>query len=189
MLLARKVGIITGLPDAYGRGRIIGDYRRVALYGIDRLAEAKEEDLKRLGGEPQIENIIRLREEISWQISSLRQMKEMASGYGFDISKPAATAKEAAQWLYFAYLAAIKEQNGAAMSLGRVSTFLDIYIERDLASGILTETTAQEIVDQLVIKLRLARHLRTPNITNSLPVTRSGLPKQSAAWAKMAALW
>lgn len=162
MLLARKVGIITGLPDAYGRGRIIGDYRRVALYGIDRLAKAKEEDLKRLGGEPQIENIIRLREEISWQISSLRQMKEMASGYGFDISKPAATAKEAAQWLYFAYLAAIKEQNGAAMSLGRVSTFLDIYIERDLASGILTETTAQEIVDQLVIKLRLARHLRTP---------------------------
>lgn len=158
---ARHAGLLTGLPDAYGRGRIIGDYRRIALYGIDFLIEEKKKDL--LSREEVInEETIRLREEISMQIKALKDIKAMAETYGFDISKPAMNAKEAVQWLYFGYLAAIKENNGAAMSLGRTSTFLDIYIERDLKEGILTEKEAQELIDQFIIKLRIARHLRTP---------------------------
>jgi len=161
MKLARRVGIITGLPDSYGRGRIIGDYRRVPLYGVDHLMENKRKDLQ-LMNKSMHTHTIQLREQVFEQIKSLQDMKEMASSYGFDISKPAATAQEAVQWLYFAYLAAVKEQNGAAMSLGRVSTFLDIYIERDLKRGMINETGAQELIDQLVIKLRFVRHLRTP---------------------------
>ena len=157
---ARSAGLLTGLPDAYGRGRIIGDYRRIALYGIDYLIEQKQKDLKNI---TEInENTIRLREEVSEQIKALNEIKSMALKYGFDISKPASNAKEATQWLYFGYLAAIKENNGAAMSLGRTSTFLDIYIERDLEDKVITEKEAQEIIDQFVIKLRIARHLRTP---------------------------
>ena len=156
MRAARKSHIITGLPDAYGRGRIIGDYRRVALYGLDILIAAKEKDKALLAANSQ------LTEELAKQILFLNQLKEMANSYGYDISQPAANAREAIQWTYFAYLAAIKEQNGAAMSLGRVSTFFDIYIERDLANGVLTEEDAQELMDDFVIKLRIARHLRTP---------------------------
>ena len=158
---ARSAGLLTGLPDAYGRGRIIGDYRRVALYGIDRLMEQKKYEWD---NELDItdEESIRLREEVSEQYRALQQIKDMAKTYGFDISKPATNAKEAFQWTYFAYLAAVKENNGAAMSLGRVSTFLDIYVERDLKNGTLTEKLAQELVDQFTIKLRLVRHLRTP---------------------------
>jgi formate C-acetyltransferase len=162
MRLARKAGIITGLPDAYGRGRIIGDYRRVALYGVDRLIEEKQKDLKNTGARTMTEDIIRLREEIAEQIRALNELKQMALSYGYDISEPARNAREAFQWLYFAYLAAIKEQNGAAMSLGRVSTFLDIYIERDLQEGTLTEKEAQELVDHFVMKLRLVKFARTP---------------------------
>ena len=157
---ARHVGLLTGLPDAYGRGRIIGDYRRIALYGIDYLICKKQEDLKSINIIN--EENIRLREEVSMQINALREIKEMALKYGYDISEPASNAKEAVQWLYFGYLAAVKENNGAAMSLGRIDAFLDIYIERDLRNGILTEIEAQELIDQLVIKLRLVRHLRTP---------------------------
>jgi len=161
MKLARKTGVITGLPDAYGRGRIIGDYRRLPLYGADFLIEKKKEDKRKLNG-AMTDDVIRLREELAEQIKALEELKEMAQSYGYDVSRPAKNAKEAVQWLYFAYLAAIKQQNGAAMSLGRVSTFLDIYIERDLRNGIITEEEAQELIDQFVIKLRLARHLRTP---------------------------
>jgi len=161
MKLARKSGVITGLPDAYGRGRIIGDYRRLALYGADFLIEKKQEDRKKLVG-AMTEETIRLREELTEQIKALQELKEMAASYGYDVSRPAKDAKEAVQWVYFAYLAAIKQQNGAAMSLGRVSTFLDIYIERDLRNGVITEEEAQELIDQFVMKLRLARHLRTP---------------------------
>ncbi|MGG4044200.1 formate C-acetyltransferase [Paenibacillus favisporus] len=163
MRAARKAGIITGLPDAYGRGRIIGDYRRVALYGVDRLIQGKKEELLQLEVDAMSEDVIRLREELSEQIRSLGELKAMAASYGHDISRPAMNAKEAVQWLYFAYLAAIKEQNGAAMSLGRVSSFLDIYIERDLAEGTLTESLAQEIVDHFVMKLRIVKFLRTPD--------------------------
>lgn len=159
---ARHAGLLTGLPDAYGRGRIIGDYRRIALYGIDRLIEKKKNDLISLEKEELTEEMIRLREEVSEQIKALGEIKSMASKYGFDISMPANNAKEAVQWLYFGYLAAIKENNGAAMSLGRTSTFLDIYFERDLKKGIITEEEAQEIIDQFIMKLRMARHLRTP---------------------------
>ena len=159
---ARHAGLLTGLPDAYGRGRIIGDYRRIALYGIDRLIDEKRNDLISLEKEELTEEMIRLREEVSEQIKALGEIKSMASKYGFDISKPANNAKEAVQWLYFGYLAAIKENNGAAMSLGRTSTFLDIYFERDLKKGIITEEEAQEIIDQFIMKLRMARHLRTP---------------------------
>lgn len=159
---ARHAGLLTGLPDAYGRGRIIGDYRRIALYGIDRLIEEKKKDLISLEKEELTEEMIRLREEVSEQIKALGEIKSMASKYGFDISMPANNAKEAVQWLYFGYLAAIKENNGAAMSLGRTSTFLDIYFERDLKKGIITEEEAQEIIDQFIMKLRMARHLRTP---------------------------
>ncbi|MFP3121671.1 formate C-acetyltransferase [Ectobacillus funiculus] len=159
---ARKSGIITGLPDAYGRGRIIGDYRRVALYGVDRLIKEKKKDLQTTG-KAMNEETIRLREELSEQIRSLAELKQLAASYGYDISKPAINAQEAIQWLYFAYLAAIKEQNGAAMSLGRTSTFLDIYIERDLQNGTLTEEQAQELVDHFVMKLRLVKFARTPD--------------------------
>jgi formate C-acetyltransferase len=161
MRLARKVGIITGLPDSYGRGRIIGDCRRVSLYGVDFLIKAKENDRDWLNRRMTSE-LIQLREDMAGQIKSLQDLKQMAKSYDYDISQPAATAVEAVQHLYFAYLAAVKEQNGAAMSLGRVSTFLDIYLERDLRSGRITENEAQELIDQLVIKLRLVRHLRTP---------------------------
>ena len=162
MRRARKSGVITGLPDAYGRGRIIGDYRRVALYGVDRLISEKEKDNNLLAQKDMTEDTIKLREEVFRQIDFLKRLKTMAASYGFDISRPAETAKEAIQWLYFGYLGAIKEQNGAAMSLGRTSTFLDIYIERDLNNGSLTEEQAQELMDDFVMKLRMARHLRTP---------------------------
>ena len=162
MRAARKCHIITGLPDAYGRGRIIGDYRRVALYGVDKLIEEKQKDKKKLAENAFNTDEIRLDEELYQQIAFLGYMKEMAKMYGFDISQPAANAREAIQWTYFAYLGAIKEQNGAAMSLGRVSTFFDIYIERDIANGTLTEEGAQELMDDFVMKLRIARHLRTP---------------------------
>lgn len=162
MRKARHSHLITGLPDAYGRGRIIGDYRRVALYGIDRLIEEKKKDKAALSGVNFDEEHIRLSEELSNQISALSDIKKMAESYGFDISAPAGNTREAVQWTYFAYLAAIKEQNGAAMSLGRVSTFLDIFIERDLKSNQLTERQAQELIDDFVMKLRIARHLRTP---------------------------
>ena len=159
---ARKCHVITGLPDAYGRGRIIGDYRRVALYGVDRLIEEKQKDKNALADADFTTEQVRLDEELFQQIAFLGYMKEMAQLYGCDISEPAKNTKEAIQWTYFAYLAAIKEQNGAAMSLGRVSTFFDIYIERDLANGTLTEIEAQELIDDFVMKLRIARHLRTP---------------------------
>ncbi|WP_236895337.1 formate C-acetyltransferase [Clostridium beijerinckii] len=159
--LARSAGLLTGLPDAYGRGRIIGDYRRVALYGIDYLIEEKKRDLDNLNGD-MLDELVRKREEVSMQIRALGEVKSMAAKYGIDISKPASNAREAAQHLYFGYLAGIKENNGAATSFGRTSTFLDIYIERDLEAGLITEKEAQEIVDQLIIKLRLVRHLRTP---------------------------
>ena len=157
---ARSAHLLTGLPDAYGRGRIIGDYRRIALYGIDYLVECKQNDLDNITDIT--EDNIKLREDVSEQIRALGKIKSMASKYGFDISKPASNAREAVQWLYFGYLAAIKENNGAAMSLGRTSTFLDIYIENDIREGILTEEEACELIDQFIIKLRIARHLRTP---------------------------
>jgi len=166
MRLARKSGIITGLPDAYGRGRIIGDYRRLALYGIEYLIQEKKEELVSLELDVMDEETIRLREEISDQIKALLELKELGNIYGFDLSYPATNAKEAVQWTYFAYLAAVKEQNGAAMSIGRISTFLDIYIERDINKGILTEKEAQELIDQLVIKLRMVRFLRTKEYNN-----------------------
>lgn len=159
---ARHAALLTGLPDAYGRGRIIGDYRRIALYGIDFLIEQKKQDLLDNEKEELTEYNIRLREEISMQIKALNEIKAMADSYGFDISVPATTAREAIQWTYFGYLAAIKENNGAAMSLGRTSTFLDIYIERDLELSLINESDAQEMIDQFIIKLRMARHLRTP---------------------------
>ncbi len=162
MRAARKCHVITGLPDAYGRGRIIGDYRRVALYGVDKLIAEKKKDKEALADGAFRTESIRLDEELYRQIAFLGYLKEMAQMYGFDISEPASNTREAVQWTYFAYLAAIKEQNGAAMSLGRVSTFFDIYIERDIADGTLTEEGAQEILDDFVMKLRMARHLRTP---------------------------
>lgn len=162
MRRAKKAGIITGLPDAYGRGRIIGDYRRVALYGVDRLIREKQMELVGLEYDYIDHEAVREREEISEQIKALEELKQMASSYGFDISVPARNAAEAVQWVYFAYLGAVKEQNGAAMSLGRISTFLDIYIEKDMREGKITEEEAQELIDQLVIKLRIIRFLRTP---------------------------
>lgn len=159
---ARSSHIVTGLPDAYGRGRIIGDYRRVALYGVDRLIQGKKIDKADLNARFSSDSVIQQREELAEQIRALEELKRMATSYGFDISGPASNAKEAVQWLYFAYLAAVKEQNGAAMSLGRTSTFLDPYFERDLAEGVLTEEEAQEIIDDFVIKLRIVRFLRTP---------------------------
>ena len=166
ILRCRKSGVITGLPDAYGRGRIIGDYRRVALYGIDYLMQDKFAQFTSLQSKMEngedLEATIRLREEITEQHRALQQMKVMAAKYGFDISGPATTAAEAIQWTYFGYLAAVKSQNGAAMSFGRVSTFLDIYIERDLKKGLISEQDAQELIDHLVMKLRMVRFLRTP---------------------------
>lgn len=162
ILKARHSGLLTGLPDAYGRGRIIGDYRRVALYGIDYLINEKKNDLLANEKEELTEYNIRLREEINMQIRALNEIREMANTYGFDISQPASNAKEAIQWLYFAYLAAIKENNGAAMSLGRTSTFIDIYIERDIVNGLLTEIEAQELIDNFIIKLRMALHDTDP---------------------------
>src|SRR6185312_16188109 len=158
----RSSHVLTGLPDAYGRGRIIGDYRRVALYGVNRLIARKHEEKSALDVFPATDEVIRDREELAEQIRALQELIKMAAAYGFDISIPAADAREAVQWLYFGYLAGVKEQNGAAMSLGRTSTFLDIYFERDLATGALTEQEAQEIVDDFVIKLRIVRFLRTP---------------------------
>lgn len=163
MRLARRNKIVTGLPDTYGRGRIVGDYRRVALYGIDFLIEQKQEDLALCGDGTMTDDIIRQREELADQIAALKGMKEMAAAYGYDISKPATNAKEAVQWLYFGYLAAIKTQNGAAMSVGRVSTFLDIYFERDLKNGVLTESEVQEIVDHLTMKFRMVKFARIPS--------------------------
>ena len=163
MKKARHSHIITGLPDTYGRGRIVGDYRRVALYGIDFLIQKKEEDLSNCGHGDMTDDIIRLREEIAKQISALKDMKEMAKSYGFDISRPASNAQEAAQWLHFGYLAAIKTQNGAAMSVGRISTFLDIYIQRDLSNKVITEEQAQEIIDHLVMKFRMVKFARIPS--------------------------
>ncbi|PTQ84460.1 formate C-acetyltransferase [Trichococcus patagoniensis] len=162
MRAARTTGVITGLPDAYGRGRIIGDYRRVALYGVDFLMQDKLNEFAKIGDGTMTEEIIRLREEFSEQYRALKELKELGNIYGFDISKPATNAQEAFQWLYFGYLAAVKQQNGAAMSLGRTSTFLDIYIQRDLENGTLTEETAQEIVDHFVMKLRMIKFARTP---------------------------
>ncbi|MDF2947298.1 MAG: Pyruvate-formate lyase [Bacillales bacterium] len=163
MKAARKSGVITGLPDAYGRGRIIGDYRRVALYGVDFLIKQKKAEHKIYGGRTMTEDVIRQREELAEQIRALAELKTMAASYGYDVSLPAQNAREAFQWVYFAYLAAIKEQNGAAMSLGRVSTFLDIFVERDIAAGIITEEEVQEIVDHFVMKLRLVKFARTPD--------------------------
>ena len=163
MMKARHNKILTGLPDTYGRGRIVGDYRRVALYGIDFLIEKKKEDFANFGDGTMTDEIIRGREEISDQIRALQEMKEMAAGYGFDVGRPAENAKEAVQWLYFGYLAAIKTQNGAAMSVGRISTFLDIYIERDLKAGTLTEEEAQELIDHLVMKFRMVKFARIPS--------------------------
>jgi formate C-acetyltransferase len=162
ILRSRKAGIITGLPDAYGRGRIIGDYRRVPLYGVDRLIVAKKAERAALDDVTSTEDVIRDREELAEQIRALKELRDMAASYGYDISGPATTGQEAVQWLYFAYLAAVKEQNGAAMSLGRTSTFLDVYLQRDLDEERLTEREAQELVDDLVIKLRIVRFLRTP---------------------------
>ncbi|MEE6272127.1 formate C-acetyltransferase [Georgenia sp. MJ206] len=159
---ARSAHIVTGLPDAYGRGRIIGDYRRVALYGVDALIAAKKDERAELDAQRSVEDVIRDREENAEQIRALAELKQMAASYGYDISRPARSAYEAVQWLYFAYLGAVKEQNGAAMSLGRVSTFLDVFLERDLVAGVLTEAQAQELIDDFVIKLRIVRFLRTP---------------------------
>lgn len=178
--VARHVGLLTGLPDAYGRGRVIGDYRRVPLYGIDFLIEQRKKDLAAFDG-PMTDERIRTREEISMQIRALNQMKSMAAKYGFDISRPAQNAQEAVQSLYMAYLAGVKENNGAATSLGRTSTFLDIYIERDLKNGVLTEQQAQELIDQFIIKLRPVRHLRTPEYNELSAATPPGLPKPSVA--------
>ena len=163
MRAVRKAHIITGLPDTYGRGRIVGDYRRIALYGIDRLIQAKEADMVNCGMGSMPEDVCRLREEVAEQLKALKAMKVMAASYGFDISKPAANAREAVQWTYFGYLSAIKTQNGAAMSIGRISTFLDIYIERDLKAGRLTEQEAQELIDHLVMKLRMVKFARIPS--------------------------
>ncbi|WP_353947747.1 formate C-acetyltransferase [Sporolactobacillus sp. Y61] len=162
MRACRHYKIITGLPDAYGRGRLIGDFPRVALYGIDRLVEAKKQDFENIGDGEMTNEVIQLREEVTDQIRALKQMKEMAASYGIDISKPAKNTREAIQWLYFGYLAAIKQQNGAAMSIGRIDAFLDIYIDRDMKNGVLTEKEAQELIDQFTMKLRMVAYIRTP---------------------------
>ena len=163
MKLVRHNHILTGLPDTYGRGRIVGDYRRVALYGIDFLIAEKQKDLNQMGDREMIDEVIRLREEVAMQIKALKGLKEMAASYGFDISQPAQNAREAVQWLYFGYLGAVKTQNGAAMSVGRISTFLDIYFERDFQEGTLTEADAQELIDHLVMKFRMVKFARIPS--------------------------
>jgi formate C-acetyltransferase len=174
----RKSGIITGLPDAYGRGRIIGDYRRVALYGVDRLLAAKKAERAQIDARWPSEAVMQLRMEMADQMRALADLKTMAASYGFDIGRPAANAREAVQWTYFGYLGAIKEMNGAAMSIGRVSTFFDIYIQRDLAEGTLTEAEAQEIIDQFVIKLRIVRFCAHRPTTRSSRATPTGRPKR-----------
>lgn len=193
ILNCRKSGVLTGLPDAYGRGRIIGDYRRVALYGIDFLMADKLNQFKSLqekleNGED-LEMTIQLREEIAEQHRALAQIKEMAAKYGYDISGPATSAQEAVQWTYFGYLAAVKSQNGAAMSFGRVSTFLDVFIERDIKAGKLTEEQAQELIDHLVMKLRMVRFLRTLSTMSCSPATQSGQRNPWPVWASTAVLW
>src|SRR3954464_2306188 len=175
----RSSHILTGLPDASGRGRIIGDYRRVALYGVARLIDRKKQEKRNLDSAMSTDEIIRDREELSEQIRALEELQQMAGSYGIDITGPARTAREAVQWLYFGYLAAVKEQNGAAMSLGRTSTFLDIYLERDLFEGTLNETQAQEIIDDFVIKLRIVRFLRTPEYDDLFAVDPSWLTKST----------
>ena len=186
MKLVRHNHILTGLPDTYGRGRIVGDYRRVALYGVDFLIEKKKEDLRNTGCGVMTDSIIRLREEISMQIKALKALKELAVIYGYDISKPATTAREAVQWLYFGYLSAIKTQHGAAMSVGRISTFLDIYIQRDMEEGTLTESEAQELIDHLVMKFRMVKFARIPSYSQE---TLSGLLLKWLEWDKTDALW
>lgn len=178
----RSSGVLTGLPDAYGRGRIIGDYRRIALYGIDKLIEIKQIDKNDLSEKSMTEDRIRLIEEVYKQIEFLVKLKEMAKAYGHDISKPAENTKEAIQWIYYGYLAAIKEQNGAAMSLGRVSTFIDIFIQRDLDEGTLSEKEAQELVDDFVIKLRMARQLRTPEYNELFAGDPLWITESIAVW-------
>ncbi|MBS0641236.1 MAG: formate acetyltransferase, partial [Proteobacteria bacterium] len=163
ILAARKSGVITGLPDAYGRGRIIGDYRRVALYGTEALRRDRQRAWHELDEVPFTDDVLRLREELTEQWRALDELRIMAASYGFDVSRPAANGREAVQWTYLAYLAAVKEQNGAAMSIGRISTFLDIYLQRDIDAGVMTEAEAQELIDDLVIKLRIVRFLRTPD--------------------------
>ena len=189
MKLARHNKILTGLPDTYGRGRIVGDYRRVALYGIDRLIEGKKEDFAETNRQGMRRGDFQLREEIADQIRALNDMKEMALSYGFDISQPAKNAAEAVQWLYFGYLAAIKTQNGAAMSVGRVSTFLDIYIERDLENGTLTESQAQELVDHFVMKCRMVKFARLSLTTSSSRATLYGLHSKLQVLALTAVQW
>jgi len=190
ILACRRSGIITGLPDAYGRGRIVGDYRRVALYGVDFLITDKKREKSELDSVVFSEEVLRTREELSEQIRALDELKQMAASYGFDIGRPAATAQEAVQWTYFGYLAAIKEQNGAAMSIGRISTFLDIYIQRDIDAGLLDESSAQELIDDLVIKLRIVRFLRTPEYDLLFSGDPAWVtPKRSAAWARMDVHW
>ena len=190
MKRARHSHVITGLPDTYGRGRIVGDYRRVALYGLDYLIFVKEKDLFYCGGRNMSDEHIRLREEIAEQIRALKGMKKMAEIYGFDISQPAKNAREAVQWLYFGYLAAIKTQNGAAMSVGRISTFLDIYIQRDLDEGTLTESEAQELIDHLVLKFRMVKFARIPSyITSCSRAIPSGSPSKWRASAWTADTW
>src|SRR5699024_9843341 len=186
---ARSSHIVTGLPDAYGRGRIIGDYRRVALYGVDALVEAKKQERAKVDRLRSTEHVIRLREELAEQVRALNELKTMAASYGFDISGPASTAQEAVQWLYFGYLAAVKEQNGAAMSLGRTSTFLDVYFQRDLREGTLTEQHAQEIIDDFVIKLRIVRFYAHRNMTHCFRVIPPGLPSLLAESLKTVARW
>ena len=186
---ARHNKIITGLPDTYGRGRIVGDYRRVALYGIDYLIERKQRDFIRGERHGMKGTDFRLREEIADQIKALKEMKEMASVYGYDISQPAKDAKEAVQWLYFGYLAAIKTQNGAAMSVGRISTFLDIYMQRDLEKGTLTETQAQELIDHMVMKFRMVKFARIPSYNELFSGDPSGRPWRWEDSDRMDALW
>ena len=186
---ARKSHVITGLPDTYGRGRIVGDYRRVALYGIDFLIKEKENDKANTGDGTMTDDVIRLREELSDQIKALQGMKKMAEIYGYDISQPAKNAKEAVQWLYFGYLAAIKTQNGAAMSVGRVSTFLDIYIQRDLEAGTITEKEAQELIDHMTMKFRMVSSQEFLHTTNSSQVTRFGLHSKLAVSALTVVTW
>ena len=186
---ARHAHIITGLPDAYGRGRIIGDYRRVALYGTANLIEEKKRYFKRIDIQEFTEEIVRHREEVSEQIQALKQFERMCAAYGFDVTKPATNAREAVQWTYFGYLGAVKDQDGAAMSLGRVCAFLDIYIQRDLKNGTLTEQEAQELIDQMIMKLRIVRFLRTPEYNDLFSGDQFGLQLLLVVWASTAVRW
>ena len=189
MLACRKSGVITGLPDAYGRGRIIGDYRRVALYGVNRLIEDKQTQLKSFELATIDEEILRAREETAEQIKALKELVKLGEIYGFDLTRPAVNGREAVQWTYLAYLAAVKEANGAAMSLGRVSSFLDIYIQRDIVEGELNEAEAQELFDHFVMKLRIVRFLRTPEYDQLFSGDPTWSPSRSAAWPSTAVRW